>query len=136
MAKPGGIPFAILRAVQENLCCPESGTGQAVVLADVSVAVDPSTGVAVYDSYGQGVRTGWMVFGGTSVASPIIASIYALFGNASQLNAASSLYSHESKLNDVVSGSNGTCDPSVLCTAGPSYDGSTGLGTPNGLGAF
>lgn len=106
------------------------------VVADVSAVAHPSTGVAVYDGYGQGVGTGWMVFGGTSVASPIIASIYALAGNASQLDAASWLYSHASDLNDIVSRSNGTCNPSVLCTAGPGYDGPTGLGTPNGLGAF
>ena len=44
-------------------------------VADVSAVADPATGVAVYDSYGSG---GWTVFGGTSVASPIIGAIYAL----------------------------------------------------------
>jgi hypothetical protein len=33
---------------------------------------------------------------------------------------------------DVTRGSNGTCSPVYLCTAGPGYDGPTGLGTPNG----
>jgi hypothetical protein len=33
-------------------------------------------------------------------------------------------------------GANGSCSPSYLCTAGPGYDGPTGLGTPNGDGAF
>ena len=44
-------------------------------IADVSAVADPATGVAVYDSYGSG---GWTVFGGTSVASPIIGAMYAL----------------------------------------------------------
>jgi hypothetical protein len=39
-------------------------------------------------------------------------------------------------LNDITSGSNGSCSPASLCTAGPGYDGPTGLGTPNGLAAF
>jgi hypothetical protein len=36
----------------------------------------------------------------------------------------------------VTSGSNGTCSPAHLCTAGAGYDGPTGLGTPDGTGAF
>lgn len=111
----------------------DSGCANRTV-ADVSAVADPNTGVSVYDTYGQG--TGWMVFGGTSVASPIIASVYAYAGNASSINAASSLYSHTSSLNDVTSGSNGSCGGSYLCTAGSGYDGPTGLGTPNGVGAF
>jgi hypothetical protein len=39
-------------------------------------------------------------------------------------------------LNDVTAGSNGNCGGSYLCTAGPDYDGPTGLGTPNGALAF
>ncbi len=101
---------------------------------DVSAIADPNTGVSVYDSYG-GVG-GWLVFGGTSVSSPIIASVYALAGNASSVNAASSLYSHSSDLFDVTSGSNGSCGGSYLCTAQVGYDGPTGLGTPDGTGAF
>jgi hypothetical protein len=33
-------------------------------------------------------------------------------------------------------GANGSCNPAYLCTAGPGYDGPTGLGTPDGLAAF
>ena len=43
---------------------------------------------------------------------------------------------HPNGLNDVTSGSNGSCGGSYLCTAGPGYDGPTGLGTPNGVTAF
>ena len=99
---------------------------------DVSADADPDTGVSVYDSYRQ---PGWLVFGGTSVSSPIIASIYALSGNASSIDG-SYPYSHSSNLNDVTSGSNGSCGSSYLCTAEVGYDGPTGLGTPHGTGAF
>jgi hypothetical protein len=99
---------------------------------DVSADADPGTGVAFFDSFGQG---GWGVVGGTSVASPIIASTFALAGTPST-PAASVLYAHSGALNDITSGSDGTCSPSYLCTAGTGYDGPTGLGTPNGLGAF
>ena len=77
-----------------------------------------------------------MVFGGTSVASPIIASVYALAGNAASVNYGSYPYSHAGSLFDVSSGSNGSCGSIYLCTAKAGYDGPTGLGTPNGTGAF
>jgi Carboxypeptidase regulatory-like domain len=38
--------------------------------------------------------------------------------------------------NDVTAGDNGTCTPTYLCTAGPGYDGPTGLGTPSGIAGF
>src|SRR5205814_7469326 len=50
-------------------------------VADVAAVADPNTGVAVYDTYAHQGVSGWLVFGGTSVASPIIASVYALAGN-------------------------------------------------------
>jgi hypothetical protein len=104
-------------------------------VADVSAVADPNTGLAVYDSYG-GVG-GWLVVGGTSASSPIIASVYALAGApASGSSPASFPYAHTGSLFDVTSGSNGSCSPSYLCTAGSGYDGPTGLGTPNGTAAF
>ncbi|MFE2839862.1 peptidase S8 [Streptomyces mirabilis] len=121
-------------------------------VADVSAVADPNTGVAVYDTYNDcgggslcdtelklGVAQGadgWVQVGGTSVSSPIIASVYALAGNTSQVVNGSYPYRHTSALNDVTSGSNGFCGGSYLCTARPGYDGPTGLGTPNGTGAF
>jgi subtilase family serine protease len=104
--------------------------------ADVSADADPNTGVAVYDSYSYQGHHGWLVFGGTSVASPIVASVYALAGNAASVTYGSYPYSHASSLNDVTSGSNGSCGGSDLCTAGTGWDGPTGLGTPNGSAAF
>jgi subtilase family serine protease len=105
-------------------------------VADVSAVANPSTGVSVYDSFAYRGSSGWLVFGGTSVASPIIASVYALAGNASSVIAGSYPYSHTSSLFDITSGSNGSCGGSLLCTAGVGYDGPTGLGTPNGTGGF
>jgi subtilase family serine protease len=102
-------------------------------VADVAADADPATGVSVYDTYHQ---PGWLTFGGTSVASPIVASVYALAGNASSVNYGSYPYSHTSSLFDVTSGSNGSCGGSYLCTAGVGYDGPTGMGTPNGAGGF
>ncbi len=97
---------------------------------DVSAVADPDTGVAVYNG-------GWVVYGGTSASSPIIAATYALAGNPAAGSYPSSYpYSHASALHDVTSGRNGTCSPSYLCTAGPGFDGPTGLGTPHGYAAF
>lgn len=104
-------------------------------VADVAAVADPNTGVSVYDSYSYQGRSGWLVFGGTSVASPITASVYALAGNAANITYGSYPYSHASSLNDVTSGSNGSCG-TYLCKAQAGYDGPTGLGTPNGIGAF
>jgi subtilase family serine protease len=108
-------------------------SGDAV--ADVSAVADPATGVSVYDSTPYQGVSGWEVWGGTSVASPIIASVYALSGNTAGYPA-SYTWSHASGLFDVTSGSNGTCTPSIWCHAGTGWDGPTGLGTPNGTSAF
>jgi subtilase family serine protease len=106
--------------------------------SDVSADANPSTGVAVYDTYGY---PGWTVFGGTSVASPIIASVFALAGNHTTQHAAKGIWAHGGKpsLNDVTTGiPNGTCPSAYkyICVPGVGYDGVTGWGTPNGLGAF
>jgi subtilase family serine protease len=105
-------------------------------VADVSAVADPNTGVAVYDSYPYQGLSGWLVFGGTSVASPIIASVYALAGNEGSINYGSYPYSHTGSLYDVTSGSNGSCGGSYLCTGKVGYDGPTGIGTPHGTGGF
>ena len=102
--------------------------------SDVAADADPATGVAVYQTYGG---SGWAVYGGTSAAAPIIASVYALAGTpASTDKPASVPYAHTGNLNDVTTGNNGTCSPTLLCTAATGWDGPTGLGTPNGTAAF
>ena len=105
--------------------------------ADVSAVADPNTGVAVYDTTKYQGRSGWQVYGGTSVASPIIASVYAMGGNLAGYPA-SYTWTHATSatVHDVTSGSNGSCTTAVWCNAGTGWDGPTGLGTPAGLGAF
>jgi subtilase family serine protease len=118
-------------------------------VADVAADADPYTGVAVYDTDGE---PGWMVFGGTSVASPIIASVYALAGGTTP----SALYGSAASLRPVTMGSNGgnsrhhSCT-TYLCNAADSliswntssvtavtgwYNGPTGNGTPQGITSF
>jgi chitodextrinase len=104
-------------------------------IADVSAVADPSTGVWVWDTYPLG--GGWTILGGTSVAAPIVAALYGLTGNpaGSSVDMPAAPYGDVADLNDVTSGSNGSCG-SYLCTAAAGYDGPTGLGTPNGATPF
>ena len=111
-------------------------------IADVAADADPNTGVAVYDSYGSTSGANWYVFGGTSVAAPIIGAVYALSGNTTGTPAALAYAAPTGSLNDVTSGSNGNCvrrrntTGAYLCTGETGYDGPTGNGTPNGTGAL
>jgi len=146
------------------------GTGEESrrAVADVAADADPHTGVAIYDSVpyyyapGSSVAPGWVTIGGTSVASPIVASLFALVGGSQGVEyPAATLYSHlgGASLYDVTSGGNGKCDGAyingctgsmsesplslsdcgkgvLICNAGPGYDGPTGVGAPAGLAAF
>jgi subtilase family serine protease len=113
-------------------------------VADVAAVADPATGVAVYDSFGSTGGANWLVFGGTSVAAPVIAAVYAVAGTTLPAARASSSYitPTPTSLFDVTSGSNGRCSTrrtanlAYLCTGESAYDGPTGNGTPNGTGAF
>jgi len=110
-------------------------------VADVAAVADPNTGVAVYDSYGSTGGANWYVFGGTSVAAPIIGGVYALSGNTAVTPAALAYSAPAGSLYDVTTGSNGRCTRgsaarAYLCTGGLGYDGPTGNGTPNGTSAF
>jgi subtilase family serine protease len=105
-------------------------------VTDVSADADPYTGASVYDSTAYSGQSGWFQVGGTSLASPLIAAVYALAGNGRTISAPSYAYSHTASLFDVTSGNNGTCTTAYLCTARVGYDGPTGLGTPNGTGAY
>jgi hypothetical protein len=111
-------------------------------VADVAAIGDPETGVDVYDSTpdGNGDPTGWGVWGGTSVASPIIAAEFALAGGPQDAPyPAATLYTHlgqSGALYDVITGSDGSCGGATSCKAAAGYDGPTGVGSPEGLGAF
>ncbi len=140
------------------------GCGSDRAVADVSADADPYTGVAVYDSTENPEgNKGWGVIGGTSVASPIIASVFALAGGSQGVAyPARTLYESLTKtpgsLHDVTAGSNGeclktfhektglsgctaaeeaeSCAAQAICLAASGYDGPSGVGTPNGIGAF
>ncbi len=146
-------------------------------VADVSADADPYSGVAIFDSdapgelceteYAEGktARTleHWCTYGGTSLASPIVASVFALAGGAGGVaHPAETLYSNERDapgvFHDITSGSNGkcasfnrktgianctaaeesaaSCGGAYACLAAPGYDGPTGVGTPDGLLGF
>jgi hypothetical protein len=153
------------------------GTGPAAkrAVADVAADADPYSGVAVYDSVpdfheevvGKKVETvntplEWWPIGGTSVASPIIASMFALAGGSHGVEyPAQTLYEHleTGLLHPVTSGGNGECDDlyasctgslkpfsarfafdcgkeALICNASSGYNGPAGVGTPNGIGAL
>jgi len=90
-------------------------------VADVSAIADPTTGVYAYDSYNE---PGWLMFGGTSVSTPIIASVFALAGNVSSTRYPASL-----PWMRYASG----C---LFKVGGVRYAYQTGLGSPNGTGCF
>jgi hypothetical protein len=93
--------------------------------ADVSAIADAQTPVAVYTAHGGG----WLACGGTSASSPLVAALFAATGNGAIT--AEDLATGAANMNDVRFGSNGACG-SVLCEAGPGWDGPTGWGTPDG----
>jgi hypothetical protein len=104
---------------------------------DVSADADPESGVAVYDSYKQSSK--WIKEGETALAAAIVTAAYALAGPpAPRSYPASYPYQHIRDLNDVTFGSNGGCpdNPAYICNAAKGFDGPTGLGTPEGIGAF
>jgi hypothetical protein len=110
------------------------------------------------------VLADWCTIGGTSLASPLVAATFALAGGAHGVRyPAQTLYENAAKspssLHDVTLGSNGecalpfnektkqprcttaqeaktSCPSHLICLAAPGYDGPSGLGTPDGLGAF
>ena len=108
----------------------EVGCKEKRAVADVSADGDPYTGVAVYDSIpdlheegGETVNTPlyWSPIGGTSVAAPIIASMFALAGGAHGVEyPAQTLYSHLETplLHPVTAGGSGECDDLYTACSG------------------
>jgi len=130
-ARPSFQNPAVSNAVSSSTCSKRA-------VADVSAVADPNTGVQVYGPSRTG--SGWLVFGGTSVGAPLIAGVFgagAIEGVTPDVgNPYSAWGSDPTALNDVTSGSNGSCGGTALCTAKSGWDGPTGLGSPNGPGAF
>jgi len=107
---------------------------------DVAYNADFATAFAVYSSFPYLGFKGWIPVGGTSAGAPQWAGLFAIVnsmrsqaGKSPLTAATAALYGAASaqgpaKFNDITSGSNGTCGP--LCTAAPSFDYVTGLGSP------
>ncbi len=95
---------------------------------DVSLDADPSTGFAVYDTYGA---SGWVKVGGTSASTPVWAALVAIAdgsrisaGKGSLSNVQSALYTlPSSDFHDITKGNNGSA-------AKAGYDLASGLGSP------
>jgi subtilase family serine protease len=104
---------------------------------DLAAAADD---LSVYDTADRylplpGLGVGWIPpVGGTSASAPLIAGMIGLGASGTPITPAALYTAPPSDFHDVTSGSNGDCY--FMCTAGPGYDGPTGLGTPNGISAF
>ncbi len=97
-------------------------------VSDLSADADPNSGLAIYTTYSN--TTGYWVFGGTSLSSPLVAALYTMQGGyGPSLLAGQYAWAAGTPYYDVTSGSNGTCTKSVLCTAGVGWDGPTGRGS-------
>jgi subtilase family serine protease len=91
---------------------------------DVSAVADPNPGVAEYDTYGYG---GWLVTGGTSVSTPLLAGVFGLAGNATKQDGGRTFWetAHHPYLYRVESGGKYV-----------RYSTASGWGSPDGVGAF
>ncbi|HYB22398.1 MAG TPA: IPT/TIG domain-containing protein, partial [Solirubrobacteraceae bacterium] len=99
---------------------------------DIAAAAED---LSIYDTSGTVGESepGWFPVGGTSAATPIIASYEALSSSEVRSEGASAFYKNTSSFFPVTSGSNGSCGGSYLCTGGSGYRGPTGVGTPDGV---
>ncbi len=87
---------------------------------DIAAIADPFTGYDICQNYGNtnAVDCGWETFGGTSLASPVVAAMWGLAGGPSAVKyPALSLYGHFKSdathpLYDVTVGGTGFCDTS------------------------
>src|SRR6266404_8571980 len=98
---------------------------------DFSFDADPNTGVSVYDSTSCQGLSGWLVFGGTSVASPSLSGVVNLSGSffvnsTAELSTIYGNYTNTNDFRDILTGTAG----SFSCKAG--YDFVTGVGSDQG----
>jgi hypothetical protein len=99
-------------------------TGRAY--SDLSADADPDTGLMIYND------GNWWQYGGTSLATPLIAAYEAITGVSGATPQWA--YTDSAALNDPTGGSNGDCPANIayICDAGPGYDGPTGIGSISG----
>jgi kumamolisin len=99
--------------------------GNARGTPDISAVADPNSGVWIYDS----AAGGWIVVGGTSVATPVVAGITNLRGGVFSLSSnaeLTSIYGNQSHYTDIITGS---CRTHRAMTH---WDFCTGVGVPKG----
>jgi hypothetical protein len=99
---------------------------------DVAAVAAVETGVSVR------IDGEWEIYGGTSVASPLLAAIDAHASAYVRSQGARAFYEQPSALFDVTegfdSGRSNECSPSLyLCNGELGYDGPSGMGTPDGV---
>ncbi len=128
----GGPSKYVARPSYQNVISGIVGTKRGC--PDIASDSDPNTGVAVYDSTSYQGYVGWLVFGGTSVASPTLAGIANLAGKneGSSLNELNLIYGGYGGANyyDVTSGSAGSFHAAV------GWDYITGVGSLIGDGGL
>ena len=112
--------------------------------ADVSELADPATGFDEFDTWGSDPSTdgGWRTVGGTSLASPIVAAMYALAGGSGGTPyPAQTIYQnaklHPSSYTDITAGGNGFCggDSTTNCGEVVYTNSNNETHNPNALGA-
>jgi hypothetical protein len=92
--------------------------------ADISGLADPATGFDEYNTWvPRGQQSGWATVGGTSLASPITAALYALAGGSGGAAYPSeTLYEnatlHPTSLTDITIGGNGFCGGDTTSNCG------------------
>jgi hypothetical protein len=103
---------------------------------DISADADPETGLEIYDSQsgdeGCGNSSNMCIIGGTSLATPLTAALEAVTGISTETPIWT--YRDASLLNDIVSGSDGSCPSGwfLICNAAIGWDGPTGNGSISG----
>ncbi|HSX33301.1 MAG TPA: dockerin type I domain-containing protein [Candidatus Saccharimonadales bacterium] len=105
---------------------------------DLSADGDPNTGMYINLATGPSTST-WLEYGGTSLATPIIAAMLGIIGRVPAGTIESSIpYSSNTSANflDIISGNNCTGGGQTDCTARAGYDSPSGLGSPIGLGGL
>lgn len=126
----GGASVYVARPVYQNSVSTIIG-GATRGVPDVAAVANPNTGVWVYDSNAGG----WIVVGGTSVASPVVAGIT---NNAGRFSLSSNaeltrLYANPSMSFDV---ERGICGPYAGYWATAGWDFCSGIGSPAGKGVL
>lgn len=115
--------------------CTAPGIAHSRLTADIAAVADPFTGFDIYDSYGG---SGWQTVGGTSLASPIIAAMWALAGGArGSTFAAGTLYDnarrYPNQVNDITVGGNSFCGGDSTSHCAATLYAQTGTYNPNNL---